>query len=91
MRSAIPSTRRAAPIGVRAAMLISVETWAIAPQKTDVTVGPAIALPGSTALDSRRLSWVTSGLSHCGFVFGPVGPLLKPDSRWPQRPSYVSH
>ena len=58
----IPSTRRAAPIGVRAAMLISVETSAIAPQKTEVTVGPAIALPGSTALDSRRLSWVTSGL-----------------------------
>ena len=85
--SANPTTSAIAPTGVRAAMLMTVETWAIAPQNTEVIVGPAIAPPGSTALVSRRVCWVTSGRSHCSFVLGPVGPLLKPDSRWPHRPS----
>ena len=51
-----------------------------------MTVLPAIEPPGSRGLVVRCFSIQENGSSHCVFVVGPVGPLLKPFSFWPQWP-----
>ncbi len=69
-----------------ASRLIRLETSATAPQKAPVTAGPTIEPPGSRGLVERCPSIQVNGSSHCVFVTGPVGPLLKPSSFCPQWP-----
>ena len=59
---------------------------ATAPQKAPVTAGPANEPPGTRGLVERCFSIQENGSSHCFLVSGPVGPLLKPVSFWPQWP-----
>ena len=62
-------------------------TLATAPQNALVTVGPRIEPTGRRGLVVRISSIQVSGSIQRAFVAAPVGPLLKPFSRWPQWPS----
>src|SRR3954463_6110673 len=46
---------------------------------------------GTTTGSSPSPSCHVTGGVHCGLLFGPVGPLLGPEWRSPQRPSYPIH
>ena len=69
-----------------ASRLIRSEAEATAPQKAPVICGPAIEPPGSRGLVVRCFAIQANGSRQTVFVTGPVGPLLKPFSRSPQRP-----
>ena len=62
-------------------------TAVTAPQKAPVTGPPTTEPPGSRGLVERCFSIQANGSRQTVFVTGPVGPLLNPSSRWPQRPS----
>ena len=62
------------------------EAAATAPQNAFVTCGPATVPPGRRGLVVRCFAIQANGSCHWCFVCGPVGPLLKPFSRSPQRP-----
>ena len=69
-----------------ASRLIRSEAAATAPQKAPVTCGPTIEPPGSRGLVVRCSAIQANGSRQTVLVTGPVGPLLKPFSRSPQRP-----
>ena len=70
-----------------ASRLMKSETSATAPQKAPVICGPAIEPPGRRGLVVRCCAIQANGSRQTVFVAGPVGPLLKPFSFSPQRPS----
>jgi hypothetical protein len=79
--TSIPSSPSAiAPVRSSVARSIACEASATAQQNAVVTAGPMSAPPGSCALDWRIPSILLKGRSHCVFVIGPCGPMLKPSS-----------
>ena len=57
-----------------------------APQKAPVIGPPTTEPPGRRGLVERCFAIQANGSRQTVFVTGPVGPLLKPFSRSPQRP-----
>ena len=67
------------------------DTFATAPQNTLEVDGPEQRPARTRGLSPRVPSMTVNGSRHTVLVLGPVGPLLKPASRWPQWPRKLSH